>query len=105
MNIQKIKIVFLWLMLGPVLALLFSIASWHIIYQFSPDKLLNIETLFTQYPLGLLMSFMTPWGWLMYGGLLFMYSKITKMSVFCTVTGALLFGGFWPIWSAFLTTA
>ncbi|MCK5003200.1 MAG: hypothetical protein KAS57_09250 [Gammaproteobacteria bacterium] len=101
---NKIKNISLWLILGPVLALLFSTISWYVIYQFSPDKLLNIEILFTKFPLGLFLSLMTPWGWLMYGGLLFMYSKKTNMSVSCTIIGALLFGGFWPIWSTFLTT-
>ncbi|MDH5711429.1 MAG: hypothetical protein OEZ15_07180 [Gammaproteobacteria bacterium] len=92
----------LWLMLGPVLALLVSIASWYVIDQFSPDRLTTIEMLFNRYPQGLLLSLMTPWGWLMYGGLVFMYSKITRLNISCTIAGAVLFGGFWPIWMASL---
>lgn len=91
-------------MLGPVLALPVSIASWYVIYQFTPDRLTTIEVLLAQYPQGLLLSLMTPWGWLMYGGLIFMYSKITQLNISCTIAGAFLFGGFWPIWSAFLTS-
>lgn len=88
-----------WLILGPVSALIFSMASWYIIEQISPGKLHGIDVMISMYPLGLLMSLMTPWGWLMYGGFLLMNSEKLKLGIWCTVIGALLLGGFWPVWS------
>lgn len=95
----SIKTLSVWLMLGPVFALVFSVACWHVINQFSPDRLHGIDVMIATYPLGLLMSLLTPWGWLMYGGLLLMNSQKLKLGICCTVTGALLLGGFWPIWA------
>ena len=89
----------LWLILGPVFALIFSMASWSVINQVSPGKLHGIDVMIYMYPLGVLMSLLTPWGWLMYGGLLLMNSQKLKWGIGCTVIGALLLGGFWPIWS------
>ena len=100
MNIPKIKIIILWLILGPALALLLSTASWSIINQLSPGKLSDLSTLFTLYHKGLLLSLLTPWGWLMYGGLLLMNSNKLKVGISCTLGGAALFGIFWPIWAA-----
>jgi len=88
-----------WLFLGPVFALTFSMASWYVIDQISPGKLHGIDVMISMYPLGLLMSLMTPWGWLMYGGFLLMNSEKLKLGIWCTVIGALLLGGFWPVWS------
>ena len=93
------KISTFWLILGPVTALVFSIASWYVINQMSPGKLHGIDKMISMYPLGLLMSLLTPWGWLMYGGFLLMNSQKLKWGIVCTVIGALLLGGFWPIWS------
>jgi len=101
MNIS-IKTSIFWLFLGPVFALLLSIASWYVIDHVSPGKLSSIDLLFTNYPLGLLMSLMTPWGWLMYGGFLLMNSRKLKMGIICTLIGTLLLGGFWPIWATAL---
>ena len=101
---NKIKIIFLWLLLGPVLAPMLSTASWYIINGLSPGKLSDISALFTLYHKGLLLSLLTPWGWLMYGGLLLlMNSNKLKMGILCTLGGATLFGVFWPIWAADLT--
>jgi len=97
MSNNKVKIVALWLILGPILALTLSIASWYIIEQLSPGKLYSLEIMVRMFPKGLLLSLMTPWGWLMYGGFLLMYSQKLKIGILCTVTGALLLGGFWPI--------
>ena len=94
-----IKTLTFWLMLGPVLALLLSFVSWYVINQFSPGKLHGIEVMISMYPLGLLMSLLTPWGWLMYGGLLLMGSEKLKWGIWCTLIGALLLGGFWPLWA------
>ncbi len=88
-----------WLMMGPVFALMLSIPSWYVIDQLSPGKLSSIDVMFYTYPLGLLMSLLTPWGWLMYGGFLLMNSGKLKAGILCTVIGALLLGVFWPIWS------
>ena len=85
--------------LGPVFALVLSIASWFVIDNFSPGRLYGIDVMISMYPLGLLMSLLTPWGWLMYGGLLLMYSEKLKLGIWCTVIGAILLGGFWPIWA------
>ena len=93
------KTIITWLILGPVFALVLSMASWYVIEQISPGKLYGIEVMISMYPLGLLMSLLTPWGWLMYGGLLLMNSQKLKMGIWCTVTGALLLGGFWPLWA------
>ena len=68
----------IWLLSGPIFALTISFASWLIIDQLTPGKLHEISTLVTAYPLGLIMSLLTPWGWLMYGGLLLM--KIGRAS-------------------------
>ena len=89
-----------WLLLGPVLALALSFASWHLIEQVAPGKLRGTEVLVSMYPLGLLMSLLTPWGWLMYGGFLLMNSEKLKLGILCTLVGALLLGGFWPIWAS-----
>jgi hypothetical protein len=96
---NKIKMALLWLILGPVLALILSTASWYVIEQLSPGKLYSLEVVVHMFPKGLLLSLMTPWGWLMYGGLLLMYSQKLKIGISCTVVGALLLGGFWPIWA------
>lgn len=102
MNTSKIKIISLWLIIGPVLALALSPVSWYIINYLSPDKLGDMEILFSYYILGLLMSVMTPWGWLMIGGFLLMNSQKLKIGILCTLAGALLLGGFWPIWATAL---
>lgn len=95
----SMKILCFWLILGPVFALILSMASWYVIEQISPGKLHGIDVMIYMYPLGLLMSLLTPWGWLMYGGLLLMNSQKLKLGIWCTVIGALLLGGFWPLWS------
>ncbi len=95
----SIKTLSIWLLLGPVFALLFSFASWYVINQLMPGKLNRIDVLVSMYPLGLLMSLLTPWGWLMYGGLLLMHAHKLKLGISCTVLGAMLLGGFWPIWA------
>jgi len=95
----SIKTLTSWLILGPVSALFFSMASWYVFDRISPGKLHGIDVMISMYPLGLLMSLLTPWGWLMYGGLLLMNSQKLKLGIWCTVIGALLLGGFWPLWS------
>ncbi|MCW8924395.1 MAG: hypothetical protein OQK69_12340 [Gammaproteobacteria bacterium] len=105
MKISTIKIIALWLIIGPALALIFSTLSWYIIEYLTPGKLAGIDVLFSQYILALLLSVMTPWGWLIYGGFLLMMTKNLKMGVSCTLIGALLLGGFWPIWATDLASA
>ena len=73
--------------------------SWFVIDHLSPDKLQSISGLVTIYPLGLILSLLTPWGWLMYGGLLLMMGNSAKAGLYCTLCGAVVLGGFWPIWS------
>ena len=89
----------IWLMSGPVFALAISFPSWFIIDYLTPGKLHDISTLLIAYPLGLFMSLLTPWGWLMYGGLLSMNTSKSRLGIYCTLGGALMLGLFWPIWS------
>ena len=91
-----------WLLLGPVAALLISFVSWFVFEHFTPGKLSRIPEMLAAYPLGLLMSLLTPWGWLMYGGLLLMRADKRRAGIWCSTGGAVLFGGFWPIWATFL---
>ena len=94
-----LKLSLLWLISGPLLALSISFVSWFIIDHSTPGKLYPPITLLTTYPLGLVMSLLTPWGWLMYGGLILMNAEKFKMGLYCTLTGAFILGAFWPIWS------
>jgi hypothetical protein len=98
------RTIILWLLLGPVLAFLVSLPSWHVLHYFSPDKLAGLTEMINAYPMGLLMSVMAPWGWLMYGGLIMMISKRQRLGLICTAIGATLLGVFWPVWSAFLVS-
>ncbi len=98
----SIKISLYWVLLGPVLALLISVASWFGFDHFSPGKLSGIQKMLAAYPLGLLISLLTPWGWLMYGGFLLMNAGSLKAGVWCSVGGAVLLGVFWPVWATFL---
>lgn len=91
-----------WLLLGPVLALLISFGSRFALEYASPDKLSGINEMVFAYPQGLLMSLLTPWGWLMYGGVILMHTGKYKAGIICTVTGAAIFGIFWPIWATFM---
>ncbi|MCW8855059.1 MAG: hypothetical protein OQK76_01010 [Gammaproteobacteria bacterium] len=95
----SIKTNLIWLLSGPVFALTLSFANWFVIDYFTPGKLNEISTLITAYPLGLVMSLLTPWGWLMYGGLLLMNTRKSRSGLYCTLGGALILGLFWPIWS------
>ena len=98
MNISK-KILAFWRVLGPVFALIISVASRSVFDRVSPGKLHGIDVMISMYPLGLLMSLLTPWGWLMYGGFLLMNAEKLKWGIWCTVIGAVLLGGFWPLWA------
>ncbi|MCP4289797.1 MAG: hypothetical protein GY792_36150 [Gammaproteobacteria bacterium] len=98
MKILPLKITAFWLLLGPAMALAISFVSWSILKPISPDKLSDATGLVTTYPLGLLMSLLTPWGWLMYGGFMAMLSERRKLGIFCTAAGAVMLGAFWPIW-------
>ncbi len=98
----SIKISLYWLLLGPVLALLISYASWFGFEHFSPGKLSRIPEMLAAYPLGLVISLLTPWGWLMYGGFLLMSAGRHKAGVWCSVGGAMILGVFWPVWATFL---
>lgn len=91
-----------WLLLGPALALAISVGSWFVFEFFSPGKLSGIEAMIRAYPRGLLMSLLTPWGWLMYGGALMMFSGRSRNGMICTVIGAVILGAFWPVWSTFI---
>ncbi|MCB1850545.1 MAG: hypothetical protein KDI83_07135 [Gammaproteobacteria bacterium] len=97
-----LKIGIQWLLLGPLSALLISQVSWFVYDHLSPGKLSSLAEMISVYPLGLLLSLLTPWGWLMYGGLLLLSSGKRLSGFWCTVAGALLLGGFWPVWATFL---
>jgi len=96
------KIIIHWLLMGPVAALLISLLSWSVFEYFTPGKLSPIPEMLAAYPLGLLLSLLTPWGWLMYGGFLLMNADKLKAGIWCSVSGAILLGGFWPVWATFL---
>jgi len=104
LNLMKIskKVSFYWLLLGPVAALLVSFVSWFVFEYFTPGKLSRIPEMVKAYPFGLLMSLLTPWGWLMYGGFLLMNSGKNRAGIWCSVGGAVLLGCFWPVWATFL---
>ena len=68
----------------------------------SPGKVGAFAEIIIMYPLALFLSLLTPWGWLMYGGLLLMSSDKLRIGVICTLIGAVSLGGFWPIWGTFL---
>ena len=91
-----------WLLLGPVSGLLISFGSWFVLDYISPDKLSSINEITYTYPKGLLMSLLTPWGWLMYGGAILMHSEKPRRGVICTSTGAVILGLFWPVWATFM---
>lgn len=97
-----VKTGLVWLLLGPVLALLISLLCWPLYDYLSPGKLSRIAEMLAAYPMGLLMSLLTPWGWLMYGGLLLSLTGRNKAGLWCTLGGAVLLGGFWPVWATFL---
>ncbi len=97
--------VFLWLLSGPVLAFLFSFASRFVLESVLPGNLVEVARMVRAYPLGLLMSLLTPWGWLMYGGLYLKLRGQHRSGMLCTVSGAVLLGGFWPVWATFLVTS
>ncbi len=99
---RSMKVSLSWLLLGPIAALLISLVSWFVFDYFSPGKLSPISDMISAYPFGLLMSLLTPWGWLMYGGFLLMNADKLKAGIWCSVGGAVLLGGFWPVWATFL---
>ena len=91
-----------WLALGPVLGLAISYPSRLILERLAPGNLAATADMISAYPLGLLLSLLTPWGWLMYGGLILMHGDKRKAGVLCTLAGSILLGLFWPIWATFL---
>lgn len=92
-----------WLLMGPVLAL---VIAWpaSMVYEFlTPGKVDAFADIIALYPLGLFLSLLTPWGWLMMGGLWMMDSPKHRLGIFCTLFGAFLLGVFWPVWGTFLS--
>ncbi len=101
MNV-RVKISLQWLLLAPMAALIISFASHFCLEYFSPGKLTGYRELLTYYPLGLFMSLLAPWGWLMYGGLILMMAGRQRSGFWCSVGGGVILGLFWPIWASFL---
>ena len=99
---SRIKIVLQWLLLAPALALILSFASRYCLEFLSPGKLTGYRELLTNYPLGLFLSLLSPWGWLMYGGLILMLTGRRRPGLWCSTGGGVILGFFWPIWAAFL---
>jgi len=100
---SRIKISLQWLLLAPAMALILSFASRYSLEYFSPGKLTGYRELITYYPLGLFLSLLSPWGWLMYGGLILMLNDRRRPGFWCSIGGAVILGLFWPIWAAFLS--
>jgi hypothetical protein len=99
---SRIKISLQWLLLAPAAALIISFASRYVLEYFSPGKLTGYRELITYYPLGLFLSLLSPWGFLMYGGLILMLNGKRRSGFWCSVVGGVILGLFWPIWVAFL---
>lgn len=91
-----------WLLIGPILALAISYPGGMVYEYFTPGKVSAFGEIIRMYPLALFLSLLTPWGWLMYGGLLLMLSNKLQTGVICTLLGAISLGGFWPVWGTFL---
>ena len=100
----NLKMSMLWLVLGPFLALLVSLPSWYVFNNITPDKLTGMAEMISIYPQVLLMSLLTPWGWLMYGGFVLMSGVKFRAGLVCTVLGAVLLGLFLPIWSTHIVS-
>ncbi len=96
----QVKISLQWMLLAPVAALIISFASHFCFEYFSPGKLASPRELITNYPLGLFMSLLTPWGWLMYGGLILMLTDRRRPGFWCSLGGGVILGLFWPIWAS-----
>ncbi len=98
----RVNTVLQWLLLAPVSALAISFASHYCYEYLSPGKLTGYRELLDHYPLGLALSLLTPWGWLMYGGLAMMLTGRQRPGLWCSLGGAVILGLFWPIWAAYL---
>lgn len=99
---SRVKISLQWLLLAPVAALVISFVSHFCLEYLSPGKLAEPREMITSYPLGLVMSLLTPWGWLMYGGLILMLTDRRRWGFWCSLGGGLILGLFWPIWVSHL---
>ena len=86
----RIRTIFQWLLLAPLAALAISFASHFIFEYLSPGKLSDKRVLLANYPLGLVMSLLTPWGWLMYGGLILILTGKRRVGFWCSIGGGLL---------------
>ncbi len=95
----------LWLIMGPALALLLALPGWMLFDHLSPGKLTGVKEMVGVYPKALLMSVLTPWGWLMYGGFILMSGEKQRTGMICTVSGAIILGLFLPIWSTYMVSA
>ena len=99
---SRILISLQWLLLAPAAALAISFASHFSLEYLSPGKLSGYRELLTTYPFGLLLSLLTPWGWLMYGGLIMMLTGRRRPGLWCSIGGGVILGLFWPVWATFL---
>ena len=90
------------MLLAPVAALIISFASHYCLEYLSPGKLTSYRELLTIYPLALVLSFLTPWGFLMYGGLILMLTGRPRPGFWCSIGGGVILGLFWPIWAVYL---
>lgn len=98
----QVKISIQWMLLAPLAALVISFASHYCLEYFSPGKLSAQRDLLISYPLALVLSLLTPWGWLMYGGLMLMLTGKRRSGIWCSLGGGLILGLFWPIWASYL---
>ena len=98
----KVKFTLQWVLMAPVAARVISFGSRYCLEFFSAGKLTGYRELLTTFPLGLLLSLLTPWGWLMYGGLIMMINGRRRPGVWCSVGGGAILGLFWPVWATYL---
>ena len=95
-------LMYLSLRVGYWLTLLLALPVWMAFDLLSPGKLAGMTEMMGVYPKALLMSVLTPWGWLMYGGLILMSGEKQRTGMICTLMGAVILALFLPIWSTYM---
>ena len=79
----KVRVGLQWVLMAPVADLVISFGGRYCIEFFSTGTLTGYRELLTTFPLGLLLSLLTPWGWLMYGGLIMMINGRRRPGAWC----------------------
>ena len=103
MNVTRKKIWLYWLAVGIVSSILSSTVSmfyWHFTYVLEPNvkwtPMDDVWGMFMIMPFGLLLSVITPAGWLSIIGLVLAVYKVSLKPLILSVLGGILFGIYWP---------